>query len=127
MADRSYRWQYAYTTRRGRRYPTIPVSFTYLQTTRIVNAIVDSGAERSTCSAALAREAGLDLRNFSERVLRGIGGLSRARLCPIDLNVLGNRIPIEVFVVEADVVLLGRHDVFRAFQFGFDERAEFTL
>jgi hypothetical protein len=127
MLDRSYRWQFSYTTRRGRRYPTIPVSFTYLRTTRIVNGIVDSGAERSTCSAALAREAGVDLNNFPVRVLRGIGGLSRARLCPIDVNVLGHRVPLEVYVVEEDVVLLGRHDVFRAFQFGFDELAEFTL
>lgn len=127
MPDRTFRWQFSYTTRRGRRYPTIPVSFTYLRTTRIVNGMVDSGAERSTCSAALAREAGVDLRNFPERILRGIGGFSRARLCPIDVNVLGHRIPIEVFVVEADVVLLGRHDIFRVFQFGFDELAELTL
>jgi hypothetical protein len=127
MPERSYRWQYSYTTRRGRRYPTIPVSLTYLRTTRIVNGLVDSGAERSTCSAALAREAGIDLTDFPERVVRGIGGLSRARLCPIDLNILGRLIPVEVFVVEAGVVLLGRHDIFRVFQFGFDELAGLTL
>jgi hypothetical protein len=43
------------------------------------------------------------------------------------LGILGRRISTEVLVVEADLVLLGRRDVFAAFQFGFDDRAKLLL
>jgi hypothetical protein len=88
---------------------------------------VDSGAERSVCSIAIAQEAGIDVAQFPVRQVSGIGGMRRARLCPMDATILGRRIPIEMLVVEADLVLLGRQDVFRAFQFGFDERADLLL
>ena len=117
-----------FTFRRGRRRPTLPVTFTYLRTTRQYQGLVDSGSERSACSASIARAAGLDLRKFPERAVFGAGGISRARLCPIDMNILGRRLAMEILVIEAeDTVLLGRHDIFRAFQFGFDERAELLL
>jgi len=127
MADRSYRLALPYTDSRGRRQPIVQVTFTYLRTTRPVDGLVDSGAERSVCSVSVAEEAGINLAQFPLRPVRGVGGLSRARLCPIDLNFLGRRIPVEILVVEANTVLLGRHDVFRAFQYGFDERAELLL
>ncbi|HEY7034959.1 MAG TPA: hypothetical protein VH482_26700 [Thermomicrobiales bacterium] len=43
--------------------------------------------------------------------------------------MLGQRIATEILVLETNIVLvlLGRHDVFRAFQFGFDERARTLL
>jgi hypothetical protein len=127
MTERSYRLALPYSDSRGRRHPLIPVTFTYLRTTQSFDGLVDSGAERSACSVRIAEEAGINLAQFPPRPVRGVGGLSRARLCPIDMNILGRRIPVEILVVEHHIVLLGRHDVFRAFQFGFDERAELLL
>jgi hypothetical protein len=105
------------------------VTFTYSRTTRAVDGLVDSGAERSACSAPIAREAGIDRSPFPVHPIRGPGNVTRARLCPIDINMLGQRIATEILVLETNIVLvlLGRHDVFRAFQFGFDERARTLL
>jgi hypothetical protein len=128
MPDRSYRFAVPYTFRQGRLRPTVPVTITYLRTTRQYNGLVDSGAEGSVCSASIARAAGVDLRIFPQRAVLGTSGVSRARLCPIAVNILGRRLAIEILVIEIeDIVLLGRHDIFRAFQFGFDERAEVLL
>jgi hypothetical protein len=45
----------------------------------------------------------------------------------MDVTILGRRVPIEMLVVEEELVLIGRHDLFRVFQFGFDERADVLL
>jgi hypothetical protein len=116
-----------YTESRGRRLPIIPVRFTYLRTTRPFDGLVDSGAERSICSVRMAEEAGINVVEFPVRTVRGVSGMLRARLCPIDLTLLGRRVPVEILVVEPNIVLLGRHDIFRAFQFGFDERSDLLL
>ncbi len=126
MAERIYGLTLAYTGMMRRR-PTVPVTLTYLRTTRSFDGLVDSGAERTVCSIAVAEEAGVDLTEFPTRRIRGAGGFSRSRLCPMDLTILGRRVPTEVLVVETNIILLGRNDVFRAFQFGFDERAELQL
>lgn len=127
MPDRAYRVIQPYTELRGQRYPMLSVTFTYLRTTKSFYGLVDSGAQRSLCSTTVAVEAGIDLSTFPVRRFKGAGGSGRARLCPIDLNILGHRIPTEILVIDGNVVLLGRHDIFRAFQFGFDERAELLL
>ncbi len=127
MADRSYRHELPYTESHGRRLPIIPVRFTYLRTTRPFDGLVDSGAERSVCSVRMAEEAGVNVAQFPVRTVKGVGGALRGRLCPIDLTLLERRVPVEMLVVEPNIVLLGRHDIFRAFQFGFDERAELLL
>ena len=127
MTDRSYRLALAYTRSRGQLFPIIPVTFTYLRTTRPYDGLVDSGAERSVCSVTIAQEAGINVAQFPVRQVRGVGGIRAARLCPMDVTILGRRVPIEMLVIEADLVLLGRHEVFRAFQFGFDERANVLL
>ena len=43
------------------------------------------------------------------------------------MHFFGRRIGTEILVVKSEVVLLGRRDVFAAFQFGFDERANTLL
>jgi hypothetical protein len=45
------------------------------------------------------------------------------------MALFGRRLATETLVVESSVdpVLLGRHDIFRALEFGFDERAELLL
>ena len=124
MAERSYRWQMDYqATLSGRLAPLVRVAFAYTQQTKTYYGLVDSGAERSTCSVAMARAAGIQVEAFPIERIRGVGGLTRARRCPIDLLIFGRRIGTEILVVETTTVLLGRHDVFAAFQFGFDERA----
>ena len=59
--------------------------------------------------------------------MRGIGGINVARLCPMDLELFGRRIATEILVVDANLVLLGRHDVFDAFVLAFDQRARTIL
>src|SRR5262249_44516741 len=129
MPDRSFRWEIPYLTRRGHRFPTLRVTFTYLHTTREFDGLVDSGAERSACSTSVARKAGIEVENFPERTIRGVGSIVRARHCPIDMTLLGQRIATEILVIDTpvDLVLLSRHDVFRAFQFAFDEQANVLL
>lgn len=105
----------------------IAVTFSYVHTTKPYYGLVDSGAQRTLCSAAIAEEAGVDLAKFPTRRVRGVGGMQRARLCPMDLTILGLRVPLEVLVAETDILILGRDDVFRALQFGFDERSELLL
>src|SRR5437867_1778546 len=105
MEERSYRWTIPYTTRRNQRFPTVRVTFTYSRTTRAVDSLVDSGAERSACSAQIAREAGIDPSQFPVHSIRGPGGIIRARLCPVDINMLGSRIATEILVLETNIVL----------------------
>jgi hypothetical protein len=45
----------------------------------------------------------------------------------MDLEVLGTRIGTDLLIVERELVVLGRHDVFNVLQFGFDERAKLLL
>src|SRR5688572_20310828 len=128
MVERSYRWETTYRTTRGRRpEPILPVAFAYTRVTVDHGGLVDSGAAFSACSVQIAREAGLDPERFPLEPIRGIGGVTRVRRCPIDPLILGRRIGTEILVVEAKVVVLGRRDVFAAFQFGFDERAQTLL
>jgi hypothetical protein len=105
----------------------IAVTFTYLRATQPYYGLVDSGAQRTLCSAAIAEEAGVELARFPTRRVRGVGGMRQVRSCPMDLTTLGLRVPLEVLVAETDILILGRDDVFRAFQFGFDERAKLLL
>ena len=128
MTERVYRWELAYRmTRGGRSEPLLSVAFSYTRTTANFHGLVDSGAERSACSVQIARLAGINLDEFPIERVRGVGGIIRARRCPIDLLILGRRIGTEILVVETNVVLLGRRDLFAAFQFGFDERSSTLL
>jgi hypothetical protein len=105
----------------------IAVTFTYDRTTQPYYGLVDSGAQRTLCSTAIAEEAGIEPSQFPLRRIRGVGGLQPARICPMDLTIMGQRLPLEVLVADVDILVLGRHDVFRAFQFAFDERAQLLL
>ncbi len=128
MTERSYRWQLSYQAMlNGRLGPVVRVAFSYTRQTKTYYGLVDSGADRSACSVAVARAAGIDTDAFPVERVRGIGGTTRARRCPIDLLILGRRIGTEILVVDANVVLLGRRDVFAAFLFGFDERGQTLL
>jgi hypothetical protein len=128
MAERAYRWQLSYqATLSGRLAPFVRVAFAYTHQTKTYDGLVDSGAERSTWSVAIARAAGIDVEAFPFERVRGVGGVTRARRCPIDLLILNRRIGTEILAVESTTVLLGRNDVFTEFQFGFDERAASLL
>lgn len=128
MTERSYRWQMSFQAMpNGRRGPLVRVAFAYTQQTKTYYGLVDSGAERTACSIAVARAAGIDVDSLPVERIRGVGGLTRGRRCPIDLLILGRRIGTEILVVDRGAILLGRSDVFAAFQFGFDERASLLL
>jgi hypothetical protein len=124
VTERSFLITWPYSIERDRvARPLIPVVFTYERRTGPVLGLVDSGADLSVCSITIALEAGMDVAAFPVRPMRGIGGISRGRLCPMDLELFGRRVATEILVVEANLVLLGRRDVFDAFVFGFDQRA----
>jgi hypothetical protein len=74
MSDRTYRFALPYTEVHGRRCPMVPVTFTYHRTTQPYFGLVDSGAQRTLCSVAIAEEAGIDLSRFPLRRIRGVGG-----------------------------------------------------
>jgi hypothetical protein len=111
----------------GRLAPLVRVAFAYTQLTKAYYGLVDSGAERSVCSVVIARAAGIDVDALPVERVRGVGGVTRARRCPIDILILGRRIGTEILVVETNTLLLGRHDIFAEFQVGFDERSAILL
>lgn len=128
MTGRTFRITWPYSVEQVRiARPLVPGLFTYERRTRPVAALVDSGADRSVCSVRIAREVGLDMTAFPSLPTRGVGGISQARLCPMDLELFGRRVATEVLVVDANIVLLGRRDVFDAFVFAFDQRAGLVL
>jgi hypothetical protein len=58
------------------------------------------------------------------------GGRVRIAVCSVELEVEGRRFAADVHFswdMPASMALLGRQDVFRQFQFGFDERSERLL
>src|SRR5688500_8656776 len=125
--ERAFRFAWPYrATPDGVVRPLVPVAFTYERRAGPVYGLVDSGADRSVCSVAVAREAGVDVASFPSRSMRGVGGVSRARLCPLDIELFGHRIATEVLVTDAKLILLGR-DVFDFFVFAFDQRAGLVL
>jgi hypothetical protein len=85
-------------------------------------ALVDSGAEVSAFHTDLAALAGVDLGMCRPIDARGVGGTTTGYACTVELETAGRRFPAEVFFVPTVIALLGRHDVFAQFLFGFDQR-----
>lgn len=95
-----------------------------------IYAIVDSGADVSTFHVDVARLVGIDLAVCRRAAMEGVGGPTAVFACPVELEVEGRRFAAEVHfssAIHPTVALLGRHDVFRQFQFGFDERGQSLL
>ena len=93
-------------------------------------AIVDSDADVSTFHVNVAGLVGLDLGTCRGAATEGVGGATPVFVCSIELEVEGQRFVAEVHfssAIHPTVALLGRHDVFRQFQFGFDERGQTLL
>jgi hypothetical protein len=86
-------------------------------------ALVDSGAEISAFHTDLALLAGVDLASCRPVGARGVGGTVTGYACTVELEIEGRRFAAEVYFVPTVVALLGRHDVFTQFLFGFDQRA----
>jgi hypothetical protein len=103
---------------------------TATSTTPELFAIVDSGADVSTFHADVAGLAGIDLGTCRRAAAEGIGGSTAVFACQVKLEVEGRRFVAEVHfssAIHPTIALLGRHDVFRQFQFGFDERGHALL
>lgn len=94
-------------------------------------ALVDSGADRSLFPIDAAHLAGVDLDRCSMRSVRGVGGTAEVHLCTVGLVVEDRHVDAEVAFTSAPAhrrpALLGRHDVFTQFRFGFDQRAGHLL
>lgn len=87
-------------------------------------ALVDSGADVSAFQRSVAIQLGIDLARCRRSRMLGVGGITDAYRCDIEIEVEGHRFPIEVSFVSEVVALLGRHDVFMRFVFAFDQRAQ---
>jgi hypothetical protein len=93
-------------------------------------ALVDSGADVSTFHPVVAAQVGVDPSACRAAETGTAGGRVRIAVCSIELEVEGHIFAADVHFswdMPATMALLGRHDVFRQFQFGFDERAERLL
>jgi hypothetical protein len=86
-------------------------------------ALVDSGAEVSAFHVDLAALAGVNLTSCRPVAARGVGGTTAGYACAVELEIEGRRFAAGVYFVPTVVALLGRHDVFAHFLFGFDQRA----
>jgi hypothetical protein len=127
MTERTFRLSWPYTVvRAGVARPLLPDAFTFERRSETVPGLLDSGADRSICSTTVARDAGVDVDTLPVRRMRGVGGLGRGRLCPMDIELVGRRIATEVLIGETELILLGR-DVFDFFVFAFDQRAGLVL
>lgn len=101
---------------------------------REVLVLVDSGADSSVFHIDIAALAGIVVSSTCRRGrVRGVGGLVETDVCPVELEleIEGRRFAAEVNFVDdparRTLALLGRHDVFVQFQFGFDQRAHQLL
>jgi hypothetical protein len=93
-------------------------------------AIVDSGADTSVFHTSIATQLGIDLAMARRATTIGVGGRAPAYRSAVDLEIEGIRFSVEVrftSAIPSPVALLGRHDVFRRFRFGFDEQAQLLL
>jgi hypothetical protein len=93
-------------------------------------ALVDSGADVSTFHLDIAAQLRIDLGTCRVSGVRGVGGQAQAYSAPVELDVEGRRFVAEVRFtsgVPLTLALLGRHDVFEQFQFGFDQRGRRLL
>jgi len=89
-------------------------------------AIVDSGADASTFHVDIAARLGIDLATCRAEQRVTAGGPATVYVCSVRLEVEGKRFDADVDfnpALHPTVALLGRHDVFRQFQLGFDQRA----
>jgi hypothetical protein len=103
----------------------LPVRLHYRQAaTRPFLALVDSGADSSTFHVGVAQRLGIDLAQCRRTVVRGVGGSLTASVCEVEIEAEGLRFTAETRFVPMVVALLGRHDVFLAFMFAFDQRAQ---
>jgi Aspartyl protease len=93
-------------------------------------AIVDSGADTSVFHVSVAAQLGIDLASARRVTAVGVGGTTTAYRSAVEMEIEGMWFPAAVRFtsgIRAPIALLGRHDVFRRFQFGFDEQAQILL
>ena len=93
-------------------------------------AIVDSGADTSVFHVSVAVQLGIDLATARRVTATGVGGSTTAHRSDVELEIEGLRFPANVRFtsgIRPPLALLGRHDVFRRFQFGFDEQSQMLL
>ena len=117
---------------RGVARPLLGVRVIGEYASREVLALVDSGADSSVFHVDIAALAGIVVSSTCRRgQVRGVGGFVESYVCPVELEIEGRRFAAEVNFVDdparRTLALLGRHDVFMQFQFGFDQRARQLL
>jgi clan AA aspartic protease (TIGR02281 family) len=93
----------------------------------VVSLLIDTGADTTTIHSSVMRALGVDLRDAPTKSIRGIGGLSRARVVTLDrLDVGGATVaPIQVDVMDTGLPghgLIGR-DFLGHFEVGLDNQA----
>lgn len=106
--------------------PYIQVKLTEPKDSRVVYALIDSGADRSLFNIQIAEKIGLDLTNAQEEYFGGIeGGNLKAKLHKVKLEVIGMNEEIEIlagFIDSSGVAaILGQDGFFDAFKIKFEK------
>ena len=130
MAEPPFRWRLPYRqlSLDEPARPFVPVRIRRGDAFVNTRGLIDSGADRSLFSAALAPALGIDLTQLAGTgAARGVGGEDRVDAVDVEMYVAGVRFPARLSFSENwtnAFGLLGRADFFRAFRVAFDERAE---
>ena len=93
-------------------------------------ALVDSGADGSVFHTSVATQLGIDLGSAGRVSTLGVGGRTSAFRSEVEMEIEGRQFLAVVRFTDTipiPIALLGRHDVFRQFEFGFDELSQLLL
>jgi len=107
--------------------PIIPVTLFGPQGKIIVDALIDSGADKSLFHVELAQEIGLNLKIKRSEFFGGIeGGRVKSFLSPIRLQIMGMDEIIEIMAgftsARGVSAILGQEGFFDAFKIKFERR-----
>ena len=131
---RTIRFSVVVPYRPGDARPVLPVHIDYRGRGVDLEAIVDSGADRSSFPAALADYLRIPSAARTPITVSGVtgdtvaSGPDTAFAAQVLLTVQGHGIPSDaLFIPNGRHFLLGRADVFANFLFGFDQRRQQLL
>jgi len=113
-------------TRKWISRPIIPVMLVGPKKSIMVDALIDSGADKCLFHSDIGREIGLDIEKGREELFSGIeGGKVKSFIHKIQLRIIGIEKEIEISVGFTDVsgvfAILGQEGFFDAYKIKFEK------